>query len=69
MKELASANLDKERREEIRQPLMPKKEWPRSSWGSLIGTLYSVRGLCEQRKCFRKQGHIGDHYPPERGQK
>jgi hypothetical protein len=43
--------------------LTPKSERPRTAWGSLLVSLQTSRGLCGHGKCFRKQGHGGEHYP------
>lgn len=45
------------------EPMTTKSMRPRASYGSLIGSVQSIRGLCDQLRCFRKAGHPGSHYP------
>ena len=48
------------------RPLTPKSERPRHTYGSLLTSVQTVPGLCqEDRKCFRKAGHLGLHYPTD----
>jgi hypothetical protein len=52
--------------EEKARPLTPKSERSRASYGSLSMSIQTVKGLCTSgTKCFRKQGHPGEHYPPD----
>ena len=44
-------------------PYTPRSERPRGTYGSLIGSVQSVRDLCPQGKCFRKASHDGACYP------
>jgi len=54
---------ERERAMEMAKPLTPRAERPRVTWGSLIGSVQTVRGLCPQGKCFKQQGHEGECYP------
>jgi hypothetical protein len=62
---LKHGRLDSEadRLKQEAKPLTPRREMRRSAWGSLISSLQTVPGLCPASKCFRKEGHDGDHYP------
>ncbi len=41
-----------------------RSDRPRSTWGSMLMTAQDIKGLCEEdRKCFRRAGHPGEHYP------
>lgn len=51
---------------EMLRPMTPRSEMPRSSYGSLLMSAQSVQGLCSlDRKCVRKDGHNGAHWPEE----
>jgi hypothetical protein len=46
------------------KPLTPKSERPRVTWGSMAPmSLHSVKGLCPERKCVRKDGHADTCWP------
>ena len=57
------------RHEEARylaQPVTPKSERRRNSWGSLLFSVAALPDRCqEDRKCFRRKDHDDDHYPKE----
>jgi hypothetical protein len=53
---------------EIGRPLTPKSERQRTTWGSLLVSVQTSDGLCSNdRKCVRKDGHNGQHWPTEGG--
>ena len=42
----------------------PRSERPRASYGSLEMSVQTVPGLCTvERKCVKRDGHEGDHWP------
>jgi hypothetical protein len=43
--------------------LTAKSDRPRSTWGSLLMGVQTVKGLCPEGKCIRHAGHPGEHYP------
>ena len=45
------------------QPLTPRSDRLRSSYGSLEMSMQAVRGLCPEPRCIRKEGHAGDCWP------
>ena len=45
------------------QPTTPRSERQRASYGSLIVSIQTVGGLCDQSKCVRKEGHSGNCWP------
>ena len=53
----------REKAMEIGKPLTPKSERQRSTYGSMVSSLQTVRGLCPERKCIKREGHAGDCWP------
>lgn len=47
----------------LREPVTPKSERARKTWGSLAVSVQAVGGLCAKGKCFRRAFHEGDCYP------
>lgn len=47
------------------RPLTPKSERSRRSYGSLISSLQTAKGLCAEPRCLLRQGHDGDCWPKE----
>ena len=45
------------------KPLTPKSERRRRAWGSLMVSMQTIKGLCAESKCFRREGHDGDCFP------
>ncbi len=46
--------------------LTQKSDRPRASYGSVLMSVQTVKGLCEHGKCIRWAGHPGEHYPTTR---
>lgn len=52
-----------ERAQEMARPLTPKSDLRPDGWINHV-SLQTTRGLCtKERKCFKKDGHEGAHYP------
>ncbi len=48
---------------EIAKPLTPKDERLRSTYGSMVSSLQTVKGLCPERKCIKRAGHSEGCWP------
>lgn len=57
--------MDTEQVREMARPLTPKSERSRASYGSLLASVQTVRGLCSSPKCVRKASHSGECWPKE----
>ena len=53
----------REKAMEIAKPLTPKSERGRSTYGSMLSSLQTVKGLCPSIKCIKREGHAGDCWP------
>ena len=54
---------DREKAMELAKPLTPRSERPRVTYGSLVSSLQTVRGLCPERKCIKRAGHGESCWP------
>lgn len=49
---------------QLAKPLTPKSERPRHSYGSMLGSVQTVKGLCTAvAKCVLKDGHTVPCWP------
>jgi len=53
----------RDRAMEMGKPLTPKSERGRSTYGSMLSSLQTVKGLCPSTKCIKREGHAGDCWP------
>ena len=61
-------NSDVDRNMEMARPLTPRSERPRHSYGSMEMSLQTSPGLCgANRKCVRREGHMGACWPDSEG--
>jgi len=54
----------RDRAMEMGKPLTPKSERGRSTYGSILGSLQTTKGLCSAGvKCVKREGHAQECWP------
>ncbi len=60
----APSSDSREKAMEIAKPRTAKSDRSRASYGSMLTSMQTTKGLCSiERKCIKREGHAGDCWP------